>query len=83
MRLVTMIKPMPPWQDRHDYALPDAAAERLIEQGFAVLSARHAESGLRPDSPPVARPASIGEVVGKAAAPVNRYLTRKAGRAKP
>ena len=69
MRIVTMTKDMRPWQAGHDVALPDDIAERLMASGDAILSPRHAGSGLQPDDPP--------------RKPQNRYLTRSAKSVQP
>lgn len=66
MKLVTFTRDMRPYNAKHDYALPDAVADAMIEAGHAKISAKHEQSGLAADA--------------RAGAPPRQsYLTRRRG----
>jgi hypothetical protein len=65
MKQVTFTRDMRPYQGGHDYALPDAVADKLIAEGGATATPIPADGiTLRPDDAQQDRPR-------------NRYLTRK------
>lgn len=64
-----MTRDMRPYQAGHDVALPDAAAQHLLDIGAAKVSEKEAASGLKPDPKPAPGPLSL--------LPRNRYVTRK------